>query len=60
MSSAASTASNVLSIAKAIADLAPPVLELVAELVSAVKGSKTKRDAARAAALVAAKRMVWR
>lgn len=48
------------AVVQAIARLAPPVLELVAEIVTAVQGSKTKRDAAIKVSLIAAKRMVWR
>ncbi len=48
------------SIAAAIAKLAPPVLEFVGELLFAVKDTKTKRDAARAASVVVAKRLVWK
>lgn len=48
------------SIAALLAKLAPPVLEFVGEVLFAVKDAKTKRDAARAAAVVVAKRMVWR
>ncbi len=46
--------------AAAIAKLAPPVLELVSEIVTAVSGTKTKREAAYKVSLIAAKRMVWR
>ncbi len=48
------------SVAALLLKLAPPVLELVLEVVEAVTGAKTKRDAARKMAVVAAKRMVWR
>lgn len=48
------------SLAAALAKLAPPVLEFVAEVIDAVANTRTKRDAARAAAVVVAKRMVWR
>ncbi len=48
------------NIAVILAKLAPPVLEFVGELIDAVKDTKTKRDAARRAAVVAAKRLVWR
>ena len=42
----------------AISKLAPPVIELVTEIVKAIQGSTTKRDAARKLAVVAARRIV--
>jgi hypothetical protein len=41
---------------RAIDRLAPPVLELVGEIVRAVSDSKTKRDAARRIIILAAKK----
>lgn len=47
---------NPLAILRILERLAPPVLELVGEVVDAVKGSATKRDAARRLVILAAKK----
>lgn len=49
-------AANPLAILKGIERLAPPVIELVGEVVDAVQGSATKRDAARRLVILAAKK----
>jgi len=50
--------SNPLAILHILERLAPPVLDLVGEVVDAVKGSATKRDAARRIIVLAAKKVL--
>lgn len=49
-------AANPVAIFRAIDQLAPPVLDLLREVVEAISGSKTKRDAARRIIILAAKK----
>lgn len=51
-------AANAVAIAQQLLRLAPPVIELVGEVVDAVTYSKTKRDAARRIITVAAKKLL--
>jgi hypothetical protein len=51
-------AANPLALFYAIEKLAPTVIELITEVVEAVSGSKTKRDAARKMGTIAARRIL--
>lgn len=47
---------NPVALLKVLSQLAPPVLELVGEIVEAVASSPSKRDAARRVIVLAAKK----